>query len=81
MEDYLQVVNHICEIHCRDVASFDSASLQRQLKELSSKFMSQRQLMSALGHVSPEVSSPSQMHVEVTHLEKEPSVQRENSGS
>jgi hypothetical protein len=58
MEDYLQVVNHICEVHCRDAASFDSASLQRQLKELSSKFMSRHQLMSALGRVSPEVSSP-----------------------
>jgi hypothetical protein len=33
MEEYLQFVHKVCELHCQDAANFNSASLRRQLKE------------------------------------------------
>jgi len=47
MEEYLQFVHEVCEIHCQDAANFDAASLRRQLKELSDGFASRHQLMSS----------------------------------
>jgi hypothetical protein len=47
MEEYLQFVHKVCELHCQDAANFDAASLRRQLKELLDGFTSRHQLMSA----------------------------------
>ena len=47
MEEYLQFVHEVCELHCQDAANFDSASLRRQLKELLDGFTSRHQLVTA----------------------------------
>ena len=81
MASYLEVVNHICELHCWDAAGFDAASLQRQLKELSSKFLNRHQLMPTQAQVSPSAHSPSRIQMEMNPLRKESPDQREDSSS
>jgi hypothetical protein len=79
MEEYLQFVHEVCEIHCQDVANFDAASLRRQLKELSDGFMSRHQLMSAPSPAPLTVPSPPTDQVEKSYHRNDPSAHPEES--
>jgi hypothetical protein len=73
MEEYLQFVHEVCELHCQDAANFDAASLRQQLKELSDGFASRHQLMSAPFPTPITVPSPLADQLEKSLCRKETS--------
>jgi hypothetical protein len=79
MEEYLQFVHEVCELHCQDVANFDAASLRQQLKELSDGFVSRHQLMSAPSPTPLTVHSPPADQLEKSLRRKETSSRPEEA--